>query len=72
MALWVFGKINQKAGFYECENCGEKYVPSMTAIIFAPHRGLTKYLKCPNCGKINQNYVGSCGCGEIKPNDNLC
>lgn len=28
--------------------------------------------KCPNCGKINQNYVGSCGCGEIKPNDNLC
>ena len=24
--------------------------------------------KCPKCGKINQNYVGTCGCGEIKPN----
>lgn len=22
---------------------------------------------CPNCGKINQNYVGSCGCGTPKP-----
>lgn len=23
--------------------------------------------KCRKCGKINQNYVGTCGCGEIKP-----
>ena len=23
--------------------------------------------KCPKCGKINQNYVGTCGCGEGKP-----
>ena len=23
--------------------------------------------KCPNCGKIHQNYVGSCGCGQTKP-----
>ena len=23
--------------------------------------------KCPKCGKINQNYVGTCGCGESKP-----
>ncbi len=22
---------------------------------------------CKNCGKINKNYVGSCGCGEVKP-----
>ena len=27
--------------------------------------------KCPNCGKINQNYVGTCGCGAPKPNDKL-
>ncbi|WP_294467715.1 hypothetical protein [uncultured Ruminococcus sp.] len=27
----------------------------------------TKTWVCPKCGKINQNYVGSCGCGEIKP-----
>lgn len=23
--------------------------------------------KCPICGKINKNYVGTCGCGEDKP-----
>lgn len=23
--------------------------------------------KCPQCGKINQNYVGTCGCGTMKP-----
>ena len=22
---------------------------------------------CPNCGKVNPNYVGTCGCGEVKP-----
>lgn len=22
---------------------------------------------CPNCGSINQNYVGTCGCGTKKP-----
>lgn len=23
--------------------------------------------QCPKCGRINQNYVGTCGCGEVKP-----
>lgn len=23
--------------------------------------------KCPSCGRINKNYVGSCGCGTEKP-----
>lgn len=23
--------------------------------------------KCPKCGTINQNYAGTCGCGESKP-----
>ena len=22
---------------------------------------------CPKCGRTNQNYVGTCGCGEVKP-----
>lgn len=43
--------ISQKAGFYECENCHEKYIPHIMACIFAPHQGRSKYLKCPHCGK---------------------
>ena len=23
--------------------------------------------KCPKCGRINQEYTGTCGCGESKP-----
>ena len=23
--------------------------------------------RCPECGKLNQNYVGTCGCGQVKP-----
>lgn len=23
--------------------------------------------KCPRCGRINRNYVGTCGCGKEKP-----
>lgn len=22
--------------------------------------------KCPKCGSVNQNYVGTCGCGQVK------
>ncbi len=22
--------------------------------------------KCPSCGRINKNYVGTCGCGQRK------
>ena len=26
---------------------------------------------CPNCGKVMPDYVGTCGCGEPKPFDNV-
>ncbi len=28
---------------------------------------MSKFWTCPNCGKLNNNYVGTCGCGESKP-----
>ena len=27
----------------------------------------SKEWRCSNCGRINQNYVGTCGCGKNKP-----
>ena len=44
-------KIEQVAGYYECRNCGHRYVPSYKAINMAPHYGRTRKMTCPACGK---------------------
>ena len=43
--------IEQKAGFYECACCHHRYVPSYRQVILSMHRGRTRYMKCPVCGK---------------------
>ena len=44
-------RIEQKAGYYECAECHEKYVPSFFKVLFAPHVNRTRHMKCPYCGK---------------------
>ena len=44
-------KIEQVAGYYECKECGHKYVPTYKAMYMAPHMGRTRHMKCPECGK---------------------
>ena len=44
-------KIEQKAGYYECQRCKYRYVPTYKAVNLAPHMGRTRYMRCPNCGK---------------------
>ena len=44
-------KIEQIAGYYECKECGHKYVPTYKAVNLARHIGRTRHMKCPNCGK---------------------
>lgn len=44
--------LERSAGYYECPVCGNHYVPKFTlGYIFSLHVGLTRYLKCPACGK---------------------
>lgn len=43
--------IEQKAGFYVCNKCNHKYVPSFRQVFFAPHINRTRYMKCPCCKK---------------------
>ncbi len=43
--------IEQKAGYYECQSCGHRYVPTYWQTNLAPHAGRTRYMKCPECGK---------------------
>ena len=44
-------KIEQVAGYYECKECGHRYVPTYKAVNLAPHMGRTRYLRCPECNK---------------------
>ena len=44
-------RIEHDAGYYECPNCGERYVPSMKAVVMAPHIGRSRKMTCPHCGQ---------------------
>ena len=43
--------IEQKAGYYECQKCHDRHVPTYWQTNLAPHYGRTRYMKCPACGK---------------------
>ena len=43
--------LERDAGVYECKHCGERFVPTMRAYLFAPHMPTSRRLKCPQCGK---------------------
>ena len=44
-------RIEQTAGYYECPECGHKYVPTYKAVTMAQHMGRTRKMRCPACGK---------------------
>ena len=44
-------KLEVSVGAYKCKHCGGEVVPTYQEALWAMHRGTTRYLKCPNCGK---------------------
>ena len=44
-------KLEHNAGYYECPNCRKRYVPTMRAVIMAPHKGRNRKMKCPYCSQ---------------------
>ena len=44
-------KIEQMAGYYQCQNCGHKHVPKYSNVFLAMHLGRTRYMPCPKCHK---------------------
>lgn len=44
-------KIEQTAGYYECAECGHKYVPSYKSVFMSAHWGRTRRMRCPKCNK---------------------
>ena len=39
-------RIEQIAGYYVCDNCHYKYIPTYKNVLFAIHFGRTRYMKC--------------------------
>ena len=48
-------RIEQIAGYYECNNCHHKYIPTYKSVFFAQHINRTRKMKCPKCGKKSWN-----------------
>lgn len=44
-------KLEVSVGAYKCKICGHEIVPTYSEALWAMHRGTTRYLKCPECGK---------------------
>ena len=74
MVFWIIGtvliiysKSVDRRGLSEYENYLKNQV-SVTAFgrEAAKHNSSDEWV-CKNCGKVNKSYVGSCGCGEVKP-----
>ena len=60
LAIFIVGisyciLIEQVAGYYECNKCHERYVPTYKQVLFAMHNGRTRYMKCPKCHKYSWN-----------------
>ena len=44
-------RIEQTAGYYECQKCHHKYIPSYSSVLWAMHINRTRYMKCPKCNQ---------------------
>ncbi len=44
-------KFEVDAGYYECQKCHYKFIPSYKEVMFGAHIGTRRHLKCPKCKK---------------------
>lgn len=44
-------RIEREAGYYQCPNCNNIYVPTMKAFVWSIHMGWSRKLTCPACGQ---------------------
>ena len=46
-------RIEQKAGYYECQKCGHRHIPKYSSVFLAMHINRNRYMRCPKCGKMS-------------------
>ena len=44
-------KIEQKAGYYECQKCGHRHVPTYKSVFLAAHINRKRRMRCPKCNE---------------------
>ena len=44
-------RIEQVAGYYKCDKCNHKYIPTYISMAFSQHVNRTRKMKCPKCGE---------------------
>ena len=44
-------RIEQTAGYYECQKCHHKYIPTYSSVLWSMHINRTRYMKCPKCNQ---------------------
>lgn len=42
-------RIEQVAGYYECQKCHHKYIPTYSSVLWSMHVNRTRYMRCPKC-----------------------
>ncbi len=60
IVLFIIGilyaiKIEQVAGYYECQKCHHKYIPTYKSTLFSMHVNRTRYMRCPKCNQKSWN-----------------
>ena len=48
-------RIEQTAGYYECQKCHNKYIPTYRSTLFSMHFNRTRYMRCPKCNQKSWN-----------------
>lgn len=48
-------RIEQKAGYYECNKCHHRYIPTYNQTFWSMHFGRTRYMQCPHCKQRSWN-----------------
>ena len=51
LACFASCRIEQVAGYYECQHCHHKYIPTYNDVTSAMHVGRKRYMKCPECNE---------------------
>ena len=44
-------RIEQTAGYYECQKCHHRYIPIYSSVLWAMHINRTRYMKCQKCNQ---------------------